>query len=38
MSGSRILSDRLFMSGESIDARLAGGAGGTLHTPGDHLR
>lgn len=37
MSGSQILSNRLFMSGESIDARLVGGAGGTLHTPGDHF-
>ncbi len=37
MSGSQILSDRLFMSGESIDARLVGGTGGTPHTPGDHL-
>jgi hypothetical protein len=37
MSGSQILSNRTFMSGEFIDARLAGGAGGTLHTPGDHF-
>jgi manganese oxidase len=37
MSGSQILSNRAFMSGEFVDARLVGGAGGTLQTPGDYF-
>jgi ABC-type Na+ transport system ATPase subunit NatA len=37
MPGSQVLSNRTVMSGEFIDARLSGGAGGTLHAPGDYL-
>jgi manganese oxidase len=37
MTGSQILSGRTMTSGEVIDARLVGGAGGTLNVPGDYL-
>jgi manganese oxidase len=37
MSGSQILSGRTITSGEVINAFLVGGAGGTLHVPGDYL-
>jgi hypothetical protein len=37
MPGSQILNGRTITSGETIDARLVGGAGGTLAVPGDYL-
>jgi manganese oxidase len=37
MSGSQRLSGRTMTSGEVIEARLVGGAGGTLQVPGDYL-
>jgi hypothetical protein len=37
MSGSQVISARTITSGETIDARLVGGAGGTISAPGDYL-
>jgi manganese oxidase len=37
MPGSQVLDERTITSGETIDARLIGGAGGTLAAPGDYL-
>ena len=37
MPGSQVLNERTITSGETIDARLIGGAGGTLAAPGDYL-
>jgi hypothetical protein len=37
MTGSQVLNERTITSGETIDARLIGGAGGTLAAPGDYL-
>ena len=37
MQGSQVISTRTITSGETIDARLVGGAGGTLAAPGDYL-
>lgn len=37
MNGSQVLYGRAVTSGEFIDARLVGGAGGTESVPGDYL-
>ncbi|HSR24168.1 MAG TPA: hypothetical protein VLW53_11495, partial [Candidatus Eisenbacteria bacterium] len=37
MSGSQVINTRTITSGETIDARLVGGAGGPLAAPGDYL-
>jgi hypothetical protein len=37
MPGSQVINDRTITSGETIDARLVGGAGGTIAAPGDYL-
>ena len=37
MPGSQVIGDRTITSGETIDARLVGGAGGTIGAPGDYL-
>jgi manganese oxidase len=37
MPGSQVISTRTITSGETIDARLVGGAGGPLAAPGDYL-
>jgi hypothetical protein len=37
MPGSQVISDRTILSGETIDARLVGGAGGPIAAPGDYL-
>jgi manganese oxidase len=37
MPGSQVISDRTITSGETIDARLVGGAGGPIGAPGDYL-